>query len=90
MEIISDVITESEALRKCNLPSTSRWRAFMREKLPHGSAGNGIIYNEADVKKLAARIAEIPDELRPPEVSSTSTRTTRPDGLSDRRGPAVN
>ena len=89
-DFILDTITESQALRKCLLPSTSRWRSFLRERLPHGSSGVGFIYRERDVDALAERISKIPAEVLPQEIPSTSTRATRPDRLSDRRGPAVN
>ncbi len=81
--------SESESLRRLNLPATPRWRAFVRLRLEVFPTANGNFFDKGDVDELAARIREIPEEVMPTEETSTPTRSNRADGLSDRRGPAV-
>jgi hypothetical protein len=47
------VLSESAVLRRLNLPSTPRWRGWLRERLPHTEAGGGTFYPERDVAALA-------------------------------------
>ena len=59
------LMTESEALRNCNLPSTPRWRSFLRDKMPARAAGSSTVYLARDVRSLADKIADFAAETMP-------------------------
>jgi hypothetical protein len=50
------LLSESEALRRCNLPATPRWREWLRGQLPHSEAGGGILYTERSVTDLSNKM----------------------------------
>lgn len=80
MDILTDIVSESEALRKCNLPSTPRWREFLRERLDFREAGGGKVYNEHAVNALAEKVADFASEIIPQgkcEPVSSNTREER-------------
>ena len=94
--------SESQALRACNLPSTPKWRHWLRDHLPHTESGGGTIYSERAVADLAAKIggfaAATAQHDSPPDPAPESPRmaTSAPhpvrqadERLHDRRGPAV-
>lgn len=74
MNLQLNPVSESEALRSCNLPATPRWRNFLRTKLAFAESGAGKIYNSDDVDQLAAKIGDFARETaRPGEQASNST-----------------
>jgi hypothetical protein len=61
-------ITESQALRSCNLPDTPHWRNWLRSKLAPQEISTGRIYDRAMVDLLAAKIRPATgDIVLPPE-----------------------
>lgn len=89
MDFLVDVISESEALRRCNLAATNRWRSFLREKLPHNETQGGKLYPEAAVDALAAKIGDFAAETMPHVESSDpkpAGRSSRPLTLKNRLG----
>lgn len=92
MNLQMNPISESEALRTLNLPSTESYRNFLRSKLPHATAGKSRIYNSEDVDQLSAKIGDFAAETaRHAEVQTrTAAPATRTNGgLTDRRGPSA-
>ncbi|MDB4521416.1 hypothetical protein N9080_04420 [Akkermansiaceae bacterium] len=61
--ILLDIISESAALRRCNLPATNRWRNHLRRNLPHHEMGNGKVYNEHQVNAFSKNIPDLADEV---------------------------
>ncbi len=73
---MSTLVTESAALRKCNLPSTPRWRAWIRKTLDPVEVGGGMVYETGSVRRLARKIgsfcaatAEHDEPLDPPTAA---------------------
>lgn len=103
MAFYVDIISESEALRKLNLPATPRWRSYLREKLPHHDMGAGKVYDVHAVDALFRKIgdfakatsfADEPAEPAKKHVKRLDELSEREivDGinsLSDRRGPSA-
>jgi hypothetical protein len=88
--------SESEALRRCNLPSTPHWRDWIRRTLPHSSAGGGNFYDAESVRILAEKVgafASATAATDAPVTPPTRTSTPRPirsdNTLTDRRGPGA-
>lgn len=52
----SPLITESAALRACNLPDTPHWRNWLREKCSPQEISTGRVYDGGLVDHLAAKI----------------------------------
>lgn len=50
------LITESAALRACNLPDTPHWRNWLREKCQPQEISTGRVYDAGLVDHLAAKI----------------------------------
>jgi hypothetical protein len=53
-ETPSPILSESEALRRLNLPASHR--SFLREQLAHAPVGKSIAYQRRDVDELAGRL----------------------------------
>jgi hypothetical protein len=69
------VASESAALRSLDLPSTPKWRRWLRSRLPHVESGGGYVYPESAVAELAANAGA--------RAASDVGR------LQDRRGPSA-
>ena len=72
-------ISESEALRLLNLP-TSR-RDWLRNQLPSVPMSNGNIYAKEEVTRLADRLETVrrdPDAIRPEANANLHTRIGSP------------
>jgi hypothetical protein len=50
------LVSESEALRVCNLPSTPRWRDWLRETLDPIELTSGNVYERSSVRSLARKV----------------------------------
>ena len=80
MDTLPSLVSESEAPRKCNLPSTPRWRSFLRDKLEARDSAGAKLYSRFDVEMLAAQVASFAAEvihLGEPEGNSSNTREER-------------
>lgn len=89
MSKLPDICSESEALRKCNVPSTPRWRAFLRDQIEARSAGGSTVYPVFEVELLAAKIGDFAAETMPHVESSDpkpADRSSRPLTLKNRLG----
>ncbi len=51
---MNPIVSESEALRRLNLPPSQR--PFLREKLPHAPLGRTVAYQRIHVEALAAEL----------------------------------
>ena len=91
MEFFVDIVSESEALRRCNLPATPRWRKFLRGELAHQDAGVGKVYEQETVDALARKVRDFAGTVIPIEEypAPTLRELEAMDKLSDRRGPSV-
>jgi hypothetical protein len=79
MNTLPDLISESEALRRINIPSTPRWREFLREKIPARSAGGSTVYPLFEVELLAAQIADFAKDTLPNSTRSKGRERQRQD-----------
>lgn len=97
---LDPIVSESAALRACNLPSTPRWRAWLREQLAHVESGGGFVFRKSDVDGIAAKIGsfaastfrgeETKEEPKAEPIKvDPITPPHHPGKLSDRRGAAV-
>jgi hypothetical protein len=85
--------SESETLRKLNLPATPRWRAFLREQLNPEQVAGAVVYERTEAESLAHRIADFAAEIIPQQTAEqppASRHANEPAKLNDRRGPTVN
>ncbi|NQX00458.1 hypothetical protein HQ447_07340 [bacterium] len=64
---MSDLISESASLRKCNLADTPQWRNWIRSQLPSQEISTGRIYDRCLVDLLASKIADFARATNPPE-----------------------
>ena len=53
---MSTFLSESEALRACNLAATPTWREWLRRNLPSQEISTGRIYSRDAVSALHAKI----------------------------------
>ena len=60
----SPTLSESEALRLLNLPSSQRHR--LRRALSHTSAGRSLIYQRTDILNLAKQLHQAAPEFTSP------------------------
>lgn len=54
---MSDLISESQALRTCNLPDTPHWRGWLRKNLQSHDVSTGRLYQRDLVEQIATKIA---------------------------------
>jgi hypothetical protein len=73
---IPELLSESEALRECNLPATSRWRAWIRHHCPRREVSGGWVYRADYVRELIEKIRD-----RPPGEPKRRTRERRNLGI---------
>jgi hypothetical protein len=57
---LPELLSESEALRRCNLPATSRWRAWIRHHCPRREVSGGWVYRADYVRELVGKIRDRP------------------------------
>ncbi len=87
---LPELYSESESLRKCNLPATPHWRNWLRSKLPAQSAGGGLVYPKYAVDGLAAQIGDFaratnpPEEAAPPRTATSAPIDGNPRPLANR------
>jgi|TARA_B110000881_G_scaffold178730_1_gene164163 hypothetical protein len=94
MDFLVDIISESEALRKCNLPATPRWRNWLRAKLANKDMGVGKVYDSHAVDALSRKVGDFVKDTTPvDELKNLPVPTSRELDeilkLNDRRGPSA-
>ena len=76
---MSAPITESQALRTCNLPDTPHWRNWLREKLAPQEISTGRIYDRGLVDHLAEKIRPLAGSPAPePQREAPRHATSAP------------
>ena len=61
-------ITESQALRLCNLPATASWRSWLRNHAASQELTTGKIYSRSAIEALAEKIKPLTSDIvLPPE-----------------------
>jgi hypothetical protein len=71
-------VTESQALRMVNLPSTPSWRQWLRNHAASQEISTGRIYSRAAIEALAAKIKPLTaDIVLPPEQPEQPAPTPR-------------
>lgn len=86
MATLPELVSQSEALRRMNLPSTSRWKEFLNNHVQGRSAGGSILYPLAEVERVASKMADFAAEVLP---SSDYAEPSRSSKVIDRRGPQL-
>ena len=65
-------LTESQALRACNLPDTPHWRNWLRGKLSPQEISTGRIYDRGLVERLAEKIRPLAGSPTPEPQRQTA------------------
>ena len=77
---MSHLISESQALRTCNLPDTPHWRGWLRRNLPSNDISTGKLYDRALVNGVA-------EKLKPMQPPQSPVRTESEAGECRVSGP---
>ena len=100
----AELISESQALRACNLPDTPHWREWLRRNLQSTDVSTGKLYDRALVADVAAKLAPMQPRQSPvrtdqdagecrvsvPVDSGVSVRPKRSaQPLDNRNGPTL-
>ena len=81
-------------MRQLNLPSTPRWRNWLRTKLPSKEMGVGKVYDSSAVDALSPEVGDFAKDTAPvDELKNLPVPTSRELDeilkLNDRRGPSA-
>lgn len=74
---MSAPISESQALRACNLPDTPHWRNWLRSNLAPQEISTGRIYDRSLVDLLAGKIGDFARATNPPEERQATPEPPR-------------
>lgn len=61
----AELISESQALRVCNLPDTPHWREWLRRNLQSTDVSTGKLYDRALVADVAGKLAPMQPRQSP-------------------------